>query len=238
MSGVPGSCSTKAIGLAISDGEVNFLWSFIQGGILIPETWDALVRGFGFCERHAWLHMSVEMSFRKEHLLGPVILYRELIDKSARTVDPIPSISLSSFIRRLRGVGPCFLCSLNIDQAASGASSRARLDRGRNTGNLRAHAAELRPFWAARLCGICATEEGQACLPGRCRRHLLTEIETQKSPNLISQQRALGELSMQLTQYEKSFAAGSEEPNAQIRASLISAVGWCSGWRPLLALLE
>jgi hypothetical protein len=50
--------------LAITNSEINFVWSFIQGSIMIPETRNALLRAFGFCDRHAWVHLSVEMSFR------------------------------------------------------------------------------------------------------------------------------------------------------------------------------
>ena len=61
--------------VAITEGEVNFLWSFIQGSLVNPETWNSLLGSYGFCERHAWIHMSIEMAFRDEYLLGPTNIF-------------------------------------------------------------------------------------------------------------------------------------------------------------------
>ena len=58
------SATSDADMWAPTDGEINFLWSFIQGSIVTPETWNALLRSYGFCERHAWIHIGIEMSFR------------------------------------------------------------------------------------------------------------------------------------------------------------------------------
>ena len=69
---------------APTDGEINLFWSFIQGSIVTPETWNALLRSYGFCERHAWIHIGIEMSFRDQYLLGPTILYAELVEKALR----------------------------------------------------------------------------------------------------------------------------------------------------------
>ena len=54
----------------LSDGEVHYLYGFIQGSIMIPETHFAIHRGWGFCERHAWGAFAVELCFRKLPLLG------------------------------------------------------------------------------------------------------------------------------------------------------------------------
>lgn len=224
--------------LAITDGEVNFLWSFIQGSIMIPETWNALLRANGFCERHAWVHLSVEMSFRKQHFLGPVILYRGLIDKSLQAVQTRQSGSLRSPMRRLRSAGPCFLCALDINDAAVGASSRARLDRGHNSSGLCTCAGDLAPLWRSSVCAICASEACEINAPYRCRRHLLADMTMRKPIDLLWQRNTLRELSECLARYEKSFVAGAAKASDQDRAALISAIGWCSGWRPLLALLN
>ena len=217
--------------LAITDGEVNFLWSFIQGSIMIPETWDALLRGFGLCERHAWVHLSVEMAFRRQHFLGPVILYRALIDKAAQAVHA------RSITRQLRTRGPCRLCELNIHHAAAGACPRARLDRGRDSSRLRAFAAELEGLWRPMVCAACAGEATTGDGLSRCRRHLVDDLNARRSVDLAWQQEALQGLSKRLGHYEKSFTAGAEGPRDEDRAALISAVGWCSGWRPLLVML-
>ena len=67
-----------------------------QGSITVPETWNALLRSYGLCERHAWMHIGVEMSFRDEYLLGPTILYAELIEKALCVVSRLESIGRHS----------------------------------------------------------------------------------------------------------------------------------------------
>src|SRR6266496_3870675 len=39
--------------LRLSDGELNFLWWFIQGSIMNPETRFRLHRRWGMCQRHS-----------------------------------------------------------------------------------------------------------------------------------------------------------------------------------------
>jgi hypothetical protein len=227
---------TEASQLAITDGEVNFLWSFIQGSVMIPETWEALMRGFGLCERHAWVHLSVEMAFRKRHFLGPVILYRALIDKAAQAVHAPQGARL--IVRQLRAGGPCRLCELNIRHAAAGACPRARLDRGRDNDGLRAFATGLERFWRPTVCGLCTDGTSTGNGFGRCRRHLIEDLKAKETVDLTWHQKALQALSERLACYEKSFVAGAEKPRDEHRAALISAVGWCSGWRPLLKLVD
>jgi hypothetical protein len=221
--------------IAVTDGEIHFLWWFIQGSIMTPETRNAVLRGFGFCERHAWAHLRVEMAFRKRHFLGPVILYRALAEKSVQTFRARPHIALGSPLRHLQAAGPCFLCALNVDHAAAGAAPPMRLARGRDSSGLRAFAARLAEHWQPKVCAICADERNSA---SRCRPHLLADLKSHRAVDLSWQQDTLEELSARLARYEKSFAAGADEPIDQDRAVLISAAGWCSGWRPLLALLS
>jgi hypothetical protein len=220
--------------LAITDGEIHFLWWFIQGSIMTPETRNALLRGFGFCERHAWAHLSVEMSFRKRHFLGPVILYRALAEKSVQAFRARPHVGLVSPLRHLQAAGRCFLCALNIDHSAAGAAQPTRLARGRDSSGLRSFATELAEHWRPKVCAICANAPNSS---NRCRPHLLADLKSRKAVDLSCQQDTVEELAARLARYEKSFVAGADEPTDQDRAALISAAGWCSGWRPLLALL-
>jgi hypothetical protein len=230
------SNQSKTGALAITDGEIHFLWWFIQGGITNPETRTALLRGFGFCERHAWAHLSVEMSFRKQHFLGPVILYRELIEKSAQAV-MVHRHGLQPRLRRLQARAPCFLCALSIEHAGTGAAPLARLIRGRNSSGLYAFAADLAPLWRSKVCTICMGTREAIASP-RCRPHLLADLNAHKRIDLSWQEVTLRELSIRLGRYEESFMARVNPPSDQDRAALISAIGWCSGWRPLLALLH
>jgi hypothetical protein len=224
--------SRESQDLAITDGEVYFLWWFIHGSVLIPETWKALVRAYGLCERHAWVHLSVEMSFRKRHFLGPVILYRALVKKSVQAIETCQRMGLPG--RPLQARGACFLCALNIGHAEAGAAPPTRLDRGRDSSGLRSCATDLAALWRPKVCAICA---GEASGPSRCRPHLLADLKSHRLVDLSWQMATLEELSVQLARYEDSFVAEAEEPADQDRAALISAVGWCGGWHPLLALL-
>jgi hypothetical protein len=223
--------------LAITDGEIHFLWWFIQGSIMTPETRKALLRGYGFCERHAWVHLSVEMSFRKRHFLGPVILYHALIEKSVRAVQARQRIRFPSTPRQLQAAGPCFLCALNINHSAAGAAPPSRLDRGRDSSALRAFATSLTALWRPTVCTICEGEACEAVVSSRCRPHLLADLQLHKPVDLAWQQATLEELTLRLARYQASFVAGADEPSDQDRAALIAATGWCSGWHPLLTLL-
>jgi hypothetical protein len=224
--------------LAITDGEINFLWWFIQGSIMIPETWNALLRGYGFCERHAWIYISVETSFRGEYLLGPTILYSELIKKSLREIDSPRRIGLRSVIRRLQVAGPCFLCTMNLKNASAGVAPRARLDRGRDNKQLRNFAGKLEPMWRRSLCPDCSGRESGGMAPTRCRQHLLAAMKARIPVDIEAHKNMLQDLSDRVPRYQKSFLLGGPKASDQDRAALIAAIGWCSGWRPLLAQLQ
>jgi hypothetical protein len=160
----PSSSAAKgAHALAITDGEVNFLWWFIQGSIMNPETWDRLMRGGGFCERHAWVHLSAETTFREWYLLGPAILYRALIEQSLRAFRPQLG-SAARLARRHEPAGSCFLCEMHLDAASSGVAPQRRLDQGRDTG-------------AARVRGWARTAVASACV-----RHVPRQSQQKREP--------------------------------------------------------
>jgi hypothetical protein len=232
--------SSQASGAALSvptDGEVNFLWWFIQGSIMNPQTWSRLLRSIGFCERHAWIHIGVEMSFREAYLMGPAILYGALIEKCLRVVWSPQTFGLRSVIRQLRAAGPCLLCT-NVKEAPAGLAPQDRLDRGRGDSELRKFAREMEPLWRGSLCPHCSGETANAARAALCRRHLLAATEAGISIDLVVQRKLLQQISNRLAQYQKSFCFGGPEANDQERAALISAIGWCSGWQPLLARLR
>jgi hypothetical protein len=224
--------------LSATDGEINFLWWFIQGSIMIPETWNALLRGYGFCERHAWIHINIEMSFRDDYLLGPTILYGELIKKSLRAINSSQRMALHSVIRRLRAAGPCFLCAMNLKDASAGVSPQERLDQGRDNSQLRNFASKFEPIWRSSLCSDCSDHESDELAPKRCRQHLLAAMKARTPIDIVAQKNMLQDVSDRLARYKKSFVLGGPKASDQDSAALIAAIGWCSGWRPLLALLR
>ena len=224
--------------LAPTCAEINFLWSFIQGSITVPETWNALLRSYGLCERHAWMHIGVEMSFRDEYLLGPTILYAELIEKALCVVSRLESIGRHSFEYALRARSPCFLCAMNLrNSGPAGASPRSRLDRGRDNSTLRAFAGRLAPAWRSWLCPECAGRERAGAAPTLCRQHLIAAIRAHGPVDISTQRNLLQDLYDHVARYQNSFLVGGPEASDQDRAALIAAIGWCSGWRLLLSQL-
>jgi hypothetical protein len=232
------SLPTPSQSLAITDGESAFLWSFIQGSIMIPETWNGLLKAYGFCERHSWIHLSVEMSFRDQYLLGPTILYEALVEKALRAISGSPRLGTFSVASRLRGAGACLLCNLNVTHASPGASPRPRLERGRDSRQLRTFASDLRPLWNSTVCAACKNEQSHGRGQIACRRHLVTETRMRKSVDLSSHRDVLHGIYDQVARYQKSFLAGGPDVSDRDRAALLTAVGWCGGWRPVLALLQ
>jgi hypothetical protein len=210
------------------------LWWFIHGNIMTPETWNALLDAYGFCNRHAWAHPSVEMSFRKWQFLGPVIHSRALVKQSVHAIESCQGIGLCSPEPPLQGKSPCFLSALNISHAGAGASPPSQLALGRDSRGLRSfgiHLAALRPpktfaVWAGTVSG-----------PSRHRSHLFADLKSRRLVDLLWQQATLEELPVRLAGYEESFVAEANASADQNLAELISGAGWCSGWHPSVALL-
>jgi hypothetical protein len=217
-----------------SDGDINFLWAFIQGGMMNAPTWRRLMRAWGFCERHAWIALSVEMAFRHRYLLGPAILYRALAEQAVEATSPGVVAPRRVAARRLAARGPCIVCDACI--RGPGAMPLARIERGRNLTPLRAYAEEFAPLWRPQVCPVCWPGAGG----GRpCRRHLIVRLRRGGSAGLSTEHGFLGGLARHVDAYGHSFVwghAGSVTP--EDRASLITVVGWCSGWAPLMQLLE
>jgi hypothetical protein len=218
-----------------SDGEINFLWAFIQGGMMNVPTWQHLMRAWGFCERHAWIALSVEMAFRHRYLLGPAILYRALVEQAVEATSPTAVVSPQrAAARRLAERGPCIICDAGI--RGPGAMPPARIERGRNVAPLRLYAEEYAPVWQPHTCPVCWPDAGGA---RPCRRHLIARLRRGGSAELAAEHGFLAGLARHVDAYGRSFVwehTGSD--TAEDRASLIAAVGWCSGWAPLMRLLE
>jgi hypothetical protein len=205
---------------------------------MIPETWSALLRAYGFCERHSWIHLSVEMSFRDQHVLGPTIIYEALIDKALHAISGSPLLGTLSVSRRLRAIDRCMLCKLNIADSSPGASPRNRLDKARDNRQLRTFASRLKPLWSGTVCAACEGRESSGIARIACRRHLLAEMHATRPVDLSGQRNLLHDVYDRVTRYQRSLLAGGPAAGERDRAALITAIGWCSGWRPLLALLQ
>ena len=108
----------------LSDGAVHFFYWFIQGSIMFPDTRDALRGSWGFCEHHAWACLSVEMAFRDRFLLGPAILYEELLERAVRHLAIRGLLRRRRLLRAMLAKRPCMACELDIEKAGRGAFSQ------------------------------------------------------------------------------------------------------------------
>ncbi len=217
----------------LSDGAVHFFYWFIQGSIMYPDTRDALRRSWGFCERHAWACLSVEMAFRYRFLLGPAILYEELLERAVRHLairGPFPRRRL---LRALLTKRPCMACELDIENAGRGAFSQNLLDRGRDAEPLRSFALETKGHWRKATCGACSGDGSSL----RCRPHLVQDLAAKVGVDQTAHCRNVQSVLTDLTSFYRSLLWGyTGAVTAEQQASIFVAVGWMSGWRPLLAL--
>jgi len=103
---------SPALPIRLSDGEVHFLWSFIQGSIMIPETRRALRRAWGMCQRHSYGFLAVDAAFRHGWLHAPTILYADLMERARAALDIGGLFWPARLAARLRARGPCLMCGL------------------------------------------------------------------------------------------------------------------------------
>ena len=65
--------------LQLSDGEIHYLYWFIQGSIMVPDIRHELRRAWGFCERDTWSYILVEAAFYRGYMHGAALLYEDLL---------------------------------------------------------------------------------------------------------------------------------------------------------------
>ena len=213
----------------LSDGEVHHFYWFIQGSIMNRGTRARLWRSWGFCERHAWAHFTVETAFRGDFLLGAAILYEDLVARAVRALRESPT-PLGRW-RRLRPRGPCMMCEMGVFGAGRGVASPALIVRGRSPDRLVAFARECRDHWAGTVCARCDPASDGAL----CRKHFVEDTSHGSSAQTHALCATLEELHARLILYRNAFTwehRGTD--GSEHRAALITAIGWMSGWRPLL----
>jgi len=212
----------------LSDGEIHFLWWFIQGSIMEPDIRRRLHRAWGFCERHAWGALAVEAAFRHGFLHGPAVLYQDLMERALRAFALRGPGQGRRLARRLRATGPCHLCDLNLSRVAGAHVRSERIVEGRDPRALRAFADQTRRYWGRTVCGRCRGDGSSR----RCRPHLLEEVRRRGLSDVASHRGLVEHIVEHLGVYHQSFVWGYHGTETdEDRAALISAVGWCSGWR-------
>ncbi len=222
-------------GEPLSDGEVGFLWWFIQGGIMDSEVRAHLHRGWGLCPRHSFAFLAVNAAFCHHYLHGPAVLYADLMTRARDAFALSGPLHETRLQHRLRESGPCHICNQGLGPASAGFASPEHLVIGRNTDNILGFLRETQPFWMPALCGRCS---GTAAAP-RCRPHLVEELAEGTLRDLARQRALVENITRHLLNYEQSFRwEFNGTDTLEDRGALVGAVGWCSGWEALLHVIS
>jgi hypothetical protein len=230
--------SFTGLALPLSEGEIHFLWWFMfEAGIMVPETREHLRQSWGFCERHSWGWLGIECSYLNHFVHGPAVLYEDLIEHAQTAFSrSLYSLRLQG---RLRSRKPCPMCDSGYGPQSKGYPKPEALKRGRDLTNLRSFAGQARPYWEKYACGLCLGQPNSEFL---CRLHLLNELSQGQlaSKELDKQKHFMVDyLAEQIKIYSRSFIwQWNHTRTTEGEASLITAIGWCCGWRELLRILE
>jgi len=221
--------------LKLSGGEIHYLYWYIQGSIMVPEVRQSLRKAWGFCERHAWGAILVEAAFRGRFMHGPAILYEDILGSAIPALDlhgPVKNLRLR---RNLRERGPCIMCEMGFGPETKGMASPDVIERGGDSSELRVFAEKTKKYWKRAVCGLCFGHESFY----RCRRHLIEDTSNGAIEDISSHRDVIEYIFEHLVIYARSFRWECKGTDTEEdRAALISAIGWCSGWGPLLSILE
>jgi hypothetical protein len=219
--------------LRFSDGEIHFLWHFIQGSIMIPDTRRSLRRSWGLCDRHSFGFIAIETAYRHDYLHGQAVLYKDLMKRAAAALNAPAPLYAVNVAFKLRATGPCLMCKLEYGPTSKGAARPELIEQGRDLGPIRTFANDTAPYWRVRVCGRCAANDSRP----RCRIHVREELISGSCD--APEQRALVQYIFEhVTRYARSFVWGHHGTDTvEDRGALIEAIGWLAGWRPWLALI-
>jgi hypothetical protein len=219
----------------LSEGEIHFLWWFIQGSIMTPGTRWRLRKAWGFCDRHAWGFIQMDAAFRHGWMHGPAILYLDIMERAWTAINFRSPLQRLQLIKRLGNKGPCPMCEMEYGPESTGKARADIIQKGRDLSELQKFALVTRPYWEKAVCGRCAESESSQ----RCRTHFIEDLRTGKMDDYPRQQPLIKNVLYHIEIYSRSFRFGYHgiETNED-KAALISAVGWCSGWQTFLSLVS
>lgn len=225
-------CATSPFSL--SDGEVDFLWWFIQGSIMDADVRARLNAHWGMCPRHALGFFIVEAAFRPHLIHGSTILYNSLMRKAEELVarHGLLKIAPDGLIRHyLRESGPCHMCSLGYGPASRGNAPVDRLAQGHNLANALLFATQNRKGWVRHVCGKCSGGSS----PVLCRLHLIDAMEHNAGLDFSAHIAAIRDIAAHLSRFDRSFRWDSRDTDTdEDRGALLAAIGWCGGWQEIL----
>ena len=220
--------------LTPSNGEIHYLWHYIQGSIMDPEVRRSLCDSWGFCERHAWVAIRVEAALRHCFMIGPAIVYEDLLERATEAFNIKGPLKRWQFIRNFKEKGPCLMCDMKLGPRTEGIARKELVRRASDLTEMVRLMEIGRPYWEKTICGRCLDNGSWI----RCRPHLIEDLTAGKEDHLMRHKTLLNQLRHHMIQYSRSYTwdyrgTGTDED----RASLISAVGWFSGWRPFLEMV-
>jgi len=219
----------------LSNGEIHYLYWYIQGSIMVPDIRRALRKAWGFCERHAWAALLVETAFRSGFMHGPAILYEDILGLAIPALNLRGPLKNLRLWKNLREKGPCTMCKMGFGPETKGMASPDVAERGGDSSNLQVFAQKTKKHWEKTICGRCVKNGSFH----RCRKHLIEDAWDGSVGDLSFHQDVMGYIFKHVVHYHASFGwERSGTDTEEDRAALVSAIGWCSGWRPLLDILE
>ena len=196
-------------------------------------TRDRLKKAWGLCDRHAWGHILMDASFRRGWMHGPAILYLDLMEQTWAAFNyRKPLYHPRSAIRNK---GPCLMCEEGFGPDTIGKAKEDVIQRGRDLSELQKFARDTKPYWERTVCGRCAGNESAQ----RCRAHLIEDLSSGAKVDLSRHFELIEDLLHHIRLYADSFRMelqGTE--TKEDKAALISAVGWCSGWKPFFSMIS
>jgi hypothetical protein len=216
----------------VTEGEVNCIIGFLHDGSIGAEAWHRLMGAWGYCERHAWVSLIVEMAHLNGFVSRSAFLYFDLLQQAAGVLGATGRNAKRTLAKRLGNRNSCMICEINPRRR--GWLSDAEINEARDQSRLRRFAVELEPLWQESRCPRCL---GLATGGRFCRLHLREAVATDSPVAIEDELRYLSSLIARLETYAKSFMwehRGTDR--AQDRAALLSAVGWCSGWSSLASI--
>jgi len=127
------------------------------------------------------------------------------------------------------------MCELEYGPNSPGKAGEDRIEKGRDLSELQALARKTARYWQKAVCGRCA---GNGSFQ-KCRRHLIEELSQGVKTDLSTHAALVDDIAKHIKIYAKSFCFGyhGTETDEDV-AALISAVGWCTGWKTFLSIVK
>lgn len=219
---------------SLSDGELHYLWWFIQGSFMRPDVRRRLWDGWGFCQRHSCGLLVIESALRGDWLHASTILYADIMRRAQERLKAGRREN-AMLHRSLMPRRRCLVCDLGFGPRSTGYAPERLLVRGRDTSNLRDFANQTASHWKEAVCGMCV---GSADHDHLCRPHLLSQLSRGQVKEIEAEGEFVRHLAEHLKAYDCSFGMeyrGTE--TLEDKAALIGAAGWCSGWGQLLGII-